>query len=316
MWTASFIPGYLWNNGNKNLKKLAKMENQIEAQNHFMQLTNLAIDTYVWENLPDTCDSRFLEMMLLFNGWACMKKEGEGLLSLGFLPANWSLYGQPTTGTAFGFFGQAKSCICYTGDGLTEGIDTVICRCNTLNYPLINFIRVTANRLADIQRSMDVVRRQMKSPFIVNCAETQVPTVQNIFNKTQENEVYIIGSNMLERDAFQIVPTGVQGQNIEILQQHYDNVKNNFMQIIGIKGATNTDKKERLIVPEATADYAITNDYIDEGLHTRKKFAEDCNKLFGTDIYVKVNDSREYMTANEMFDNKLTDGYDDNDEID
>lgn len=304
MWTASFIPGYLWDNGSKNIKKLAQLENKIEVQNRFMEKLNLAVDTYVWEDLPSTCDSRFLELMLALNGWASMKKTKEGgLLTLGFLPSKWSLYGQPTNGMSFGFFGQAMQSVCYVGDEITEGVDTAVCRCNTLNYPIINYIRITASRLADIQRSMDVIRKQIKSPFIVNCSETQVPTAEKIFNKTQENEIYIIGSNMLDRDAFQVVQTGVNGQNIEILQQHYDNVNNGFNRLIGIKGSTNTDKKERLIVPEATSDYAITNDYLDQGLHTRMKFAEDCNFLFGTNIKVKVNDSREYFTEADLYPN-------------
>lgn len=301
MWTASFIPGYLWDSGSKNIKKLAQMENKIEAQNYFMQLMNLAIDTYKWQDLPDTCDERFLEMMLLLNGWACIREGEAGLMSLGFMPMKWNIYGQPVTGTSFGFFGQAQTMTCYTKGAPVEGTDGVMCRCNTLNYPMVNYIRVCANRLADIVRSQEVIRKQLKSPFIATCEETQVPTFEKIFNKTQDNEIFIVGSNLLNRDSFQVIPTGVDGNNIQILQEHYNNTLNQFLRIIGIKSVTNGDKKERLIVPEATSEYAITNDYLDEGLHARKEFAEMCNQRFGTNISVDVNDSREYFTAKEMY---------------
>lgn len=301
MWTASFIPGYLWDNGSKNIKKLAQFENKIEAQNRFMQLLNLAIDTYKWQGLPETCDERFLEMMLLLNGWAAMVKDEMGLTNLGFMPMKWNIHGQPTTGTAFGFFGQARNVTCYVNGAPLDGVNAVFGRCNTLNYPIINEIRVCANRLADIRRSQEVIRKQLKSPFVVSCEETQVPTMEKIFNKTQENEIYIVGSNLLSRDAFQVIQTGVNGQNIAMLQEHYENIFNEFCRLIGIKSNANTDKKERMSTVEVTGEFAITNDYLDEGLHTRKEFAENCNKVFGTNITVDVNDSREYFTAQEIY---------------
>lgn len=303
MWTASFIPGYLWDNGPKNIKKLTQLENRIEERNYFMKLTNLTIDTYKYGNTPPGCNPRFIEMMNVLNGWSCMaRRKSSGMLKfLGFMPRQWNEDGEPVNGTNFGFFGAAENMTCYVKDAPMEGVDGVVCRCNTMNYPMINYITVTARRLADTKRTMDVIRKQLKSPFIVSCAETQVPTAERIFNKAQENDIYIIGSNMLDREAFNVLQTGVQGQNIEILQQYFDDTLNEFLRLIGIRSATNTDKKERLVVPEATSEFAITNDFIDMGLATRKEFIENCNRVFGTNMTVDVNETREYYSPDELF---------------
>lgn len=300
MWYSSFIPGFLFQGDNKNLKKLNEFENKIEAQNMFMQLLNLTLDTYKWNNLPDTCNSRFLEMMLIVNGWACLRNDSQyGLQSLGFLPRQFNIYGECTTGTAFGFFGGAMQCECFSEGSLNENIDTVYCRCNMANYPMINYIKIYSKRLSSLMRSMDTLSNQLKTPYFVRCEESQVNTVKEMLKKQQDNEIAIIGSKVLDGRIFEVLQTGVQGGNLEIMRNQYTEVMNMFLTLIGVANISNSTKRERMIVAEANSNNEIINDYLYEGLTQRKLFCEQCNKVFGTNISVEVNETREYTIENE-----------------
>lgn len=298
MWYDSFIPGFMTSGNNfKNIKKLNEFENKLESQNTFMQLLNLTLDTYKWENLPETCNSRFLELMLVTNGFACLHKDKEkGLLSLAFMYKSFNLYGEAVTGTAWGFDGTTKQCECFTEGGFNDFADTVYCRSNLTSYPMLNYIKIYANRLSDLMRSMDVVQRQIKSPFIISCEESQLMSVEKVLNDTQENKIAIVTSKMLDSDMFKVLQTGVKAENLNVLREQYVEIMNMFLTLIGVANISNSTKKERMIVAEADSNNEITNDYLYEGLCERQKFAENCNKLFGTNISVKVNETREYKT--------------------
>lgn len=300
MWYASFIPAFMVGNC-KNIKKLNELENKIETQNTFMQLLNLTLDTYKWEGLPETCNERFLEMMLVTNGWACLRRGEEGIQSLGFLPKSWNIYGEPATGTAFGFFGQAMNSECFVEGSINTNADTVFCRCNMANYPMINYIRIYAARLTDLMRSMDVCAKQLKSPYFIQCEETQVPTIQKVINDQQSNEIAIIASKMLDMDNFKVLPTNVKAESLEATREHYKEIMNMFLMLIGISTqGGNTMKAERMITAEVESNNEITNDYLFEGLYQRQKFAENCNKLFGTNISVSINETRQYQSENDF----------------
>lgn len=298
MWYASFIPGFMFES--KNIKKLNQFKNKTEAQNQFMRLLNLSINRFKWYDLPFTCNERFLEMMLCLNGWACFKETPEGIQSLGYLPKQFNIYGESVTGTAFGFFGNSQDVRCYIDGSIKEGTNGVVCRCNTLNYPIINYIRIYADRLADLMRSMDIVQRQLKAPYLITCEESQVASMQKIINDTQENKIAIIGSKMIDRDAFQVINTGVQPANLQVLRDQYREVENMFLTIIGISNVGNSVKKERMVVAEAESTYQVTNDYIYMELEARRKFCDTVNERFGLNISVEPNEATEYQTSDEI----------------
>lgn len=59
------------------------LNNNFSWRFYFTRLMELAISTFEWENLPDTCDERYMELSLFNEGSAVFFKDEElGYLAL------------------------------------------------------------------------------------------------------------------------------------------------------------------------------------------------------------------------------------------
>ena len=295
-----FVPmGFFGTDKLKNRKKAAQLQNNREFMNCFINLYNLATDTFKWNDLPDTCDARFLEMMLMM-GNACMRyDDNEGFQTLGFMAKEFNIYGNPVSGSAFGYSGGFKPCTLYVPGADNEGVNTVMCRDNLTGYAMINYIESAAQRLADVKRSMDVAVNTLKQPYFIRCEETQKETVERILNKANDNEIAIIASSALNPNSVEVLQTGANPAVMETYWQHYDNLLNEIKNILGITNGTNLDKKERLLVDEVNNTNEQKDDNLSIRLRQREKFCEEVNEAFGLNISVEVNEAREF-SMNDM----------------
>lgn len=300
-WYASFIPGYMISSKRDVIKSLDAL-GRAEEQNIFMQLLNLTIDTYEWKDLPDSCNSRFFEMMLTLNGWGGITTTTGDYTTCGIMPKKWNIYGDSVTSTNFWYFGSTKEGTDYVKGSDNSNVDTCICRCNTVNYPLINIIRTYATRIADLRKSLDICCRQLKSPYFVRCEESQRETVDRMLNDIMNNKILVVGSNSksLQPDAFEVLQTGINPANAETLNNMINEEYNRFFTYIGISNLTNQSKKERLVVSEAESSNEVTNDFLFLGLKTRQEFCDNFNDWTGMNISVEINQSREYNTRDEL----------------
>lgn len=301
-WYSSFIPyNCMANAKDVNKKKLNAFKNAQEARNAFMNLYNLALDTFEWEGLPETCNARFLEMQLLIMGAACMYKDPEkGFQTLGFLPMKFNIYGEPESGTAYGFFGSAKNVTCYLDGSYNDIANAVMVRDNISNYPMINFIISYADRLSDLMRSMDTAAWLLQLPYIVTCEQSQVPSFDALFKKVGEHYPYVPVSDALNPDSINSINLNPNPEVLRVLWDQYRNLDNEIRTFLGIQNQCNSDKKERLIVDEVNSNNEITNDYLYLRLRQREKFCEEVNKFFGLNVSVKINKSREFSLMDNM----------------
>ena len=295
-WYSSFIPyNCMANAKDVNKKQLNSFKNAQEARNAFMNLYNLALDTFEWDGLPDTCNSRFLEMQLLIMGNACLYNDpSQGFQTLGFMPMEFNIYGEPATGTAYGFFGQAKKVICYLDGSYNDSANAVMCRDNISSYPMINFIITYADRLSDLMRSMDTAAWLLQLPYIVTCEQSQVNSFDQLFKKVGEHYPYIPVSDALNPDSINAINLNPNTDTLKTLWDQYRNIDNEIRTFLGIQNQCNSDKKERLIVDEVNSNNEITNDYLYLRLRQREDFCKKINAFFGLNVSVKVNKSREF----------------------
>ena len=79
-------------------KKAAKYENDMEFQNVFYNLLNIALYSFSFEGLPKTCNERYFKLCLLLHGSAALINDPElGFLSLGCTPmtaGDLNIYGE------------------------------------------------------------------------------------------------------------------------------------------------------------------------------------------------------------------------------
>ena len=270
-------------------KKVALYENNIEFQNIFYNLLNIAMYSFSIEGLPDSCNERFFKLNLIFNGYAALIKDPDlGYLSLGVRPtvnsSQLNIYGEYPDVMAFGWNGFNKQYSNYMYGTDNSDAEAVICRDNDLMYPIINILWVYAKRLTDTMRTLDVTARKLKTPYFITCDEAQKSSIKKILDDVDFNQDSIIANRSTMPNEFSVLQTGVQPESVRVLWEHYSNLESEIRTFLGINSAANLDKKERLVVDEAQANDILTDINIEYRLKSYKQFCDTVNNLWGLNI--------------------------------
>lgn len=241
----------------------------------------------IWEiECPDTWDKDYFLNLLLFGGYFAVLDT-----SAGVLPLRSSTYG-------INFFGNPVS-IRVAVPTLPQMERTIGVDCElvymerTPQKSYWNFsetIRIYAEQLASVDCGISVNLLNTQLGHIAE-AETkaQAETIKSAFDELANGEplvVYREGS--LNPEGIQMFFNNVRNTFIvPELQDAKRTILNEFLTTIGVNNA-NTDKKERLIVPEANSnmnELTCNMSYIQERLD---ECCDRVNKMFpGTDLKFK-----------------------------
>ena len=287
MWLSNMFPWFDYNTLSK--KKVALYENNIEFQNIFYNLLNIAMYSFSIKGLPDSCNERFFKLNLIFNGYAALIKDPDlGYLSLGVRPtvnsSQLNIYGEYPDVMAFGWNGFNKQYTNYMYGTDNSDAEAVICRDNDLMYPIINILWIYAKRLTDTMRTLDVTARKLKTPYFITCDEAQKSSIKKILDDVDFNQDSIIANRSTMPNEFNVLQTGVQPESVRVLWEHYSNLESEIRTFLGINSAANLDKKERLVVDEAQANDILTDINIQYRIKSYQQFCDTVNNLWGLNI--------------------------------
>lgn len=256
----------------------AEMMNQSTFLDYFYKLENIAVSMFEWQNLPDTVDGRFLEKCLIERGVSVWFVDDIiGPLALNVMwqgPLN--VYNLPIKRRAYANNGYQQE--------LTAE-DSVLIFNNFLHTPMIQMITLYAQRLAEIERAIDVNVKAQKTPVAITADESQVLTMRNIYAKYDGNEPVILGTKNLDFDNFKTLDTEAPfvADRLNFLKRQYWN------EAIGFFGVENTgfEKKEQVQRQEILSSLGgvMASRYV--MLNARRQAADEINRKWGLDI--KVN---------------------------
>lgn len=295
----AYAPIWCGGDKNKSLRKMARRQNNMEMQNWYMRLLSDALDRYELEGLPDTCDQRVIKLALNYHaGCIFFDKDGSLLALPGYPTEDFNLYGNPGYGWVYGRngFNEQVKLFIPGGDNsamLNQGVTGkkiggmytgVYVRENYLTFPFANYVASYAYRLMDTFRSMDVIRKNLKQPYIVVAEESIINTVKQYFNSRDDNEEAIVSSGIFPADKINLLPFQTQADALHAMQELHEWYYNQFKILCGVNGNSQSDKNERLVVAEVTADDQATEMQIDKTLECLNEHLEQVNKCFGTHI--------------------------------
>ena len=252
------------------------------------RLTELAISMFEWKNLPDSCDERFLELILFTNGYAVFFKD-EDLSNTGLsdsdtgsylaLPVatngRWNVYNIPTKRRA------------YASNGYNKNLDknnSVMIYNNLLHTNSVNVSRTYARRLYNLDRIVDVNANAQKTPVLILANEQQRLTMLQIYQKWDGNEPAIFGDRDLDMKLIQALRTDAPyvADKIQTLKTE---LWNEALTYLGISNIS-FQKKERMISDEVLRNQGGTIASRYSRLNARRKAADQINKMFGLNIEV------------------------------
>lgn len=291
----------------------AKYFTSVTYSTWFNRLYNIAISRFEWLNLPDTCNEKFIEQVLFFNGVMVGYKD-TALNSFLIMPCTnnsvLDIFGYPAKVNAYGYNGyMAQNLTPYTitlGEEPTRA-DAALLYANYSRCPDLPAVLYFARKLTKIDRTIDVNINVQKTPYIISCGENQRLTVANMFKQVDNFEPAIITTKFYGLNGEK--PINVMDLKPPFVADKMQTLKRQVYQealtYLGIEANT-SEKAERQVTEELTANMGETESMRQSPLASRKQFCKEFNKIYGTNIDVKF---RSDLQLSQIMENGgLTDG--------
>lgn len=269
--------------------------NVLTYKDYFDRLHELSINMFRWNNLPETIDERYLELILSEYGMAVFFQDDVlGYLTLTCaIGGTLNVYRIPTERRAYATNGYQKP--------LTEN-DSVLIFNNYLHTPSMSTLALYAMRLTEIERTIDVNVRGQKTPVAILCDESQLLTMKNVYKKYEGNEPIIMGAKNLDLKTVTSINTVAPyvADKLNILKRQ---VWNEALTFCGIENNT-SDKKERLVSEEVLSSLGAVEAQRNVMLNAREQACKQINSMFGLNVSVEFRMKKEEVLYDgELYDN-------------
>lgn len=285
-------------------KRMLGFKNRDNYFRHLLNLFNIQCSQFVYEGLPDTLPSEFIEFYLAINGTIAIgkvKELGESsdiYTAIGSYNGNYNGYlPQEYTAAVLGL-GEIS--------GKWYGADKsiVVGKNNTLGSPEFD-IPFTADVLKDVdisEHSNIIFSRLSRIPIADN--DKQKAALESSIKSIIEGDVLAVSSRGdIKKQFEEFIETGRSGEgdkfldlvdpdkinNLQYLNQYRDNVTKRFLARRGYMIQTTSKLAQQTNAEIHGSDsYALL--YPLEQLRAREKMCNDINTLFGLSVSVRFND--------------------------
>ena len=263
-----------------SMKSFGKMLNDATFTDYFLRLKLLAKSVFKWENLPNNMDEKWIESFLFDHGQCVFYDDPQrGLMVAQCNPdGDLNNYQEPASVSPTGIDIPVLT--------LVPGESCVLISNNDERVPTEQTLKLFAYRLAEISRAIDLNVIAQKTPVLMHTSKNKMLSIKNIYAQWNGNEPVIYGDNSFDTEALRVLKTDAPVVFPELQQQKIA-MWNECLTFLGINNA-NTEKRERLITDEVEAN----NDHIDLSagcmLKARQRAADEINRIFGTNISVKL----------------------------
>lgn len=303
-------------------KTLAKYKNNFQFINTFMRMLNLAMHRYEVKGLPDTIKERPLKRALLHHGNIIFFEENGGLFALpGGGMSDVNIYGEPGNAWIYGMNGYNKELKLaipggadasllrksISGQTMPESKKGVYVRENYMNFPFVNYCMEYAEAIADTMRTLDIVRKNIKNPYVITAEQSIINTIKAFFNKRDNNEEYILSSGVFPADKIKMLPLDQNPECVKISTDLIEWYWNMFFELCGFNSNSNPDKKAQLTTVEVNSNNDIIALQAEQVVECLNEDLELVNKLYGTNITVEKTDLSEYNEDDELMEGEKDD---------
>jgi hypothetical protein len=253
------------------------ISNKATYEMWFNRLRNYALSVFEWEGLPPSINVRYLETQLLTYGQVVFfEDEHIGHLALQVQTGGVvNHYMEPTAYKAVSFN--------YNKD-LTPD-DSVIIYDNMDRTPRLPTLEAYAQRLFQVEKTMDVNINSQKFPIVILTDESQRLTMMNAMQQYAGNEPFIWGNKKgFDPESVRVIETGAPFVTDKLMSYKH-NLWNEAMTFLGV-GNSKQDKTERMVADEVAANDEQIQTSRHVLLETRQQACEQINKMFGLNVSV------------------------------
>lgn len=246
--------------------------------------TEIAVSSFKWNNVPNTIDTRFIEIGLYENkSMIYFRDEVMGDLCLKcILGGQLDVYNIPLDRRAYASNGYQKN---------LDRTNSVIIWDNMLHYGTSNKMEIYAKRLSNLDTIIDINCNAQKTPILLKGTQQQRLSLLNAYEKYDGNQPVMFGTeNFLEggENAFTVFKTDCP-YVADKLYELKVNLWNEALTYLGVASSV-IQKKERMIKDEVNRlqGGVMANRY--SRLNARQQACEEINRMFGTNMSVEFRD--------------------------
>lgn len=265
----------------KSLVTQSARLNNLTYNLYYNRLLEIAVNMFEWVNMPETVDTRFLEIGLAAKGMMVFFYDDVlGYLTLNtMIGGRWNEYDIPVLRTAYSTNGYQMP--------LTQDNSVIIFN-NYLHTNILSDIDMYALRLYNAERTIDINVQGQRTPFIIKCSEQQRLTMLNFYMQYDGNVPFIFGDEELNMEGIQVFPTPAPfvADKLNFVKRQ---IWNEALTYLGVENNT-SDKKERLSTGEITVSLGGVEAQRYCRLNARKQACEMINRMFGLDVDVKYRE--------------------------
>ena len=236
-------------------------------------ISRIAMSRFRWLNLPKTCDERFLEWCLCYEGVATIafpkKMRGTFYSTQAVTNGPINVYDNPSSWRSFGNNGWNFNC---------DNTNGVLIYDNITRFPVMEGIQLYANELTHIRMTKRINRMHQQVPFILKGPQEKRQDMANLFKQVAGGEPAILATDGIEQIDYDALQTGVQYLGTELAEDE-KNVWDRIYTMLGIEN--NPFKAERQTEDEIRAQKQPTGLILMSSLGERRKAADKLNDRFG-----------------------------------
>lgn len=255
------------------------------------RLKKIATSIFVWENLPDSMDARYLELCLFNLGQAGLLYSDEyGFINTkAVMAGEVNIYGLPTAVNCFSYgrFNEVRKVY----NGLSSPDETKSTECilvkNTFDrLPTLTTIQLFAYRLYEAERTCDVSIKNAKRSRLILTSESQRLTMENMFRQYDSNVPYIFGdSQNFKTGSIESIDISSAFVANDVMKYKKE-IWNEALTFLGIDNFS--DKRERLVTDEVNSNNEVINMNLQSFLAPREEACRQFNEKYGENVKVTV----------------------------
>ena len=264
--------------------------NKLTYMQYVRRLTELSTSMFEWKNVPESVDTRYLEMQLFYNGSAIYFNDdvmGDLCLSCA-VNGGFDVYGNPKERRAYSRYNNYYR--------ILNEENSVIIWNNYIRTNSVLDVKMFARRLYNLDRIIDINANAQKTPVLVQASEKQRLVLLNVYKEFDGNAPVIFGDKNLDINGLKVFSTNAP-YNCDKLYQLKTQIWNEALTYLGISNV-NIQKKERLITDEVTRNQGGTVASRYSRLGARRLAVEKINDMFGTNIEVNYREDFQQIDDN------------------
>lgn len=253
------------------------------------RLKKIALSIFEWTDLPDSMNSRYLEMCLYYTGKAGLLYDNEyGFINTQAVSNGYiNIYGLPTKLNCFSYsYNTIRKTYMGFNEKAKKDQEAILVLNNYEMLPTCSTIELYAMRMAEAQRAVDINIRAQRTPILIETDQNQKFTMRQVYEQYDGNAPVIYGNKNAGIDgSLKVLKTDAPIVFDKIMEYKRDI----FNEALTYLGVSNLDeKKERRVVNEAESNNEVINLNLQSYLTPRKEACKQFNEKFGTNIDVKV----------------------------